>query len=63
MTRKTRDARIDDAMVRAHAEAHRLIEKLTQMVDAVDPDNANWGDVGTLTYYVEKLAEMTGEIG
>lgn len=53
----------DAALIKAHAEAHRLIDKLTMMVDSVDPDYASWGDVGTLSYYVDRLREMTGEVG
>lgn len=51
------------ALVLAHAEAHRLITKLTEQINAVDPDNANWGHVGDINNYVEKLREMTGENG
>ncbi len=63
MRRPDAQRRLDAELIATHAEAHRLIEKLATMVDAIDPDNANWGDVGTLTYYVEKLREITGEIG
>jgi hypothetical protein len=52
-----------DALLENHVEAHRLIQKLTAMVDSIDPETATWGHVGDMAYYVEKLREMTGEVG
>lgn len=46
-----------------HAEAHRLIDKLTDMVDGINPDTADWGHAGDLGYVVDRLREITGEAG
>lgn len=60
---KIQDDRLTEALASAHMEAHRLIDKLTEQVDSVDPESANWGHVGNLQYIVERLREVTGEVG
>jgi hypothetical protein len=54
----TPTAKLETAPVAAHAEAHSLIEALTERVDGIDPTTANWGHVGDLTYIIERLREL-----
>jgi hypothetical protein len=52
----------ENAHIAAMIKAQKLIEKIQ---DYPNPDGteANWGHVGDLQHYVEKLEELLGERG
>lgn len=53
----------NEALLAAHAEVHDLIEQLKVKVDSIDPESADWGHVGDMNYYAERLREMLGQVG
>ncbi|MDQ7776124.1 hypothetical protein [Paracoccus aminovorans] len=57
---KTNDAALD-AFIAAKIEIDVLLAMLAHSADhfGSDPDEANWGHVGTLKHYLEKLREIT----
>ena len=51
-----------DAYIARKAEIDTLLARLTALSDdhfGVDPDEINWGHVGTLTHYAELLKRIT----
>ena len=63
MTRRATDnSKALDAFIAAKTEIDAMLERLaTLSADhfATDPDEINWGDVGTLNHYRAKLREIT----
>ena len=60
--RKTDHTQALDAFIAAKTEIDAMLERLaTLSADhfATDPDEINWGHVGTLNHYRAKLREIT----
>ncbi|MBW7851032.1 MAG: hypothetical protein H3C38_11090 [Rhodospirillales bacterium] len=64
MTRRATDnSKAIDAFVAAKLEIDAMLDRLQALsADHFDtsPDAINWGHVGTLSHYREKLREITG---
>ncbi|MFN3311928.1 MAG: hypothetical protein ACK46Q_00450 [Hyphomonas sp.] len=51
-----------NAFIAAKAEIDTLLERLKALSDdhfQTDPDKINWGDVGTLNQYADRLRQIT----
>ena len=51
-----------DAYIAKKTEIDTMLARLTALSDdhfSVDPDEVNWGDVGTLAHYAELLKRIT----
>ena len=63
MTRRTRDdTKALDAFLAAKFEIDAMLDRLTALSAdhfETDPDEINWGHVGTLNHYRAKLREIT----
>ena len=63
MTRRTSDnATAIDAFLAAQAEIDAVLERLAALSAdhfETSPDKINWGHVGTLNYYRDRLREIT----
>jgi hypothetical protein len=52
--------RREAALIAAHTTAHELLAELAAAIDGVDPDTANWGDIGDLNYINGLLLRALG---
>ncbi|MFN3576181.1 hypothetical protein [Oceanicella actignis] len=63
MTRRTTDkSKALDAFIAAKLEIDTMLERLKALSDAhfeTTPDEINWGHVGTLSHYRDKLREIS----
>ena len=63
MTRRATDnSKALDAFVAAKLEIDSMLERLKALSDdhfETSPDEINWGHVGTLSHYRDKLREIT----
>ena len=63
MTRRATDnSKALDAFIAAKLEIDTMLERLKALSDdhfETSPDEINWGHVGTLSHYREKLREIT----
>jgi hypothetical protein len=56
----TTSDRLQAALVAQHAEIHHLLTVIGNKVDSIDPESANWGDVGNMGYIAERLRDAAG---
>lgn len=63
MTRRASDnSKALDAFIAAKLEIDTMLERLKALSDdhfEANPDEINWGHVGTLSHYRDKLREIT----
>ena len=63
MTRRaTHNSKALDAFIAAKLEIDTMLERLKALSDdhfEANPDEINWGHVGTLSHYRDKLREIT----
>ncbi|MEE3046492.1 MAG: hypothetical protein VX620_14675 [Pseudomonadota bacterium] len=63
MTRRATDnSKAVDAFIAAKLEIDTMLERLKALSDdhfETSPDEINWGHVGTLSHYRDKLREIT----
>ena len=63
MTRRDTDnSKAVDAFIAAKLEIDTMLERLKALSDdhfEANPDEINWGHVGTLSHYRDKLREIT----
>ncbi|CUA98941.1 hypothetical protein [Pannonibacter indicus] len=63
MTRRATDnSKALDAFIAAKLEIDTMLERLKALSDdhfEANPDEINWGHVGTLSHYRDKLREIT----
>ena len=63
MTRRATDnSKALDAFIAAKLEIDSMLERLKALSDdhfEANPDEINWGHVGTLSHYRDKLREIT----
>ncbi|MEW6018160.1 MAG: hypothetical protein AB1760_08810 [Pseudomonadota bacterium] len=63
MTRRATDnSKALDAFIAARLEIDSMLERLKALSDdhfETNPDEINWGHVGSLSYYRDKLREIT----
>ena len=63
MTRRATDSsKALDAVIAAKLEIDSMLERLKALSDdhfETSPDEINWGHVGTLSHYRDKLREIT----
>lgn len=55
-----RQQRLADALLTAHMDVHELLAEVAVRVDSVNPDEANWGNVGDLNYIAALLRQALG---
>lgn len=62
MTSRTKDAQALDAFIARKLEIDAMLARLSALSDEhfdVQPDEVNWGHVGTLSHYAELLKRIT----